>query len=122
MIQSTAARDFARLWPCPSQGDFFSVLLGRHIELYSAVDEIIEYVKQEQEMADSQGFWSYVHADDEAEGERISQLARDVTEQYRMLTGEQLVLFLDKDALNWGDAWRDKIDSSLASVAFLYRS
>jgi hypothetical protein len=36
----------------------------------------------------SQGFWSYVHADDEAEGSRISRLARDVAGQFQILTGE----------------------------------
>lgn len=69
-------------------------------------------------MANSQGFWSYVHADDQAEGERISCLARDVTAQFAMLTGEPLDLFLDRDAIKWGEVWRDKIDSSLQSVAF----
>jgi hypothetical protein len=69
-------------------------------------------------MATSQGFWSYVHADDEAEGSRIARLARDVAGQFEMLTGEALELFLDRDAIKWGDAWKDKIDSSLASVAF----
>ncbi len=69
-------------------------------------------------MANLQGFWSYVHADDQAEAERISRLARDVAGQFEMLTGESLALFLDRDAVKWGEDWRDKIDSSLASVAF----
>ena len=69
-------------------------------------------------MAASEGFWSYVHADDEAEGSRISRLARDVSGQFQMLTGEPLELFLDRDAIKWGAEWKDKIDSSLASVAF----
>lgn len=69
-------------------------------------------------MASLQGFWSYVHADDRAEGERISRLARDVAGQFEMLTGEPLELFLDKDAIKWGEDWHGKIDSSLASVAF----
>lgn len=69
-------------------------------------------------MATSQGFWSYVHADDEAEGNRISRLARDVAAQFQMLIGEPLDLRLDRDAIKWGEVWRDKIDLSLASVAF----
>ncbi|HVF60417.1 MAG TPA: toll/interleukin-1 receptor domain-containing protein [Thermoanaerobaculia bacterium] len=69
-------------------------------------------------MANSQGFWSYVHADDEAEGERITRLARDVVAQFELLTGETISLFLDRDAIKWGEDWHDKIDSSLASVAF----
>jgi hypothetical protein len=69
-------------------------------------------------MSHSQGFWSYVHKDDEADGGRIVSLARDVATQYEMLTGETIDLFLDKDALEWGVNWRDTIDESLASVAF----
>jgi hypothetical protein len=70
-------------------------------------------------MAASQGFWSYVHDDDRAEGGRISRLARDIVDQYQMLTGEEIrLLFLDKDDIEWGDQWRKEIDSSLASVAF----
>ena len=69
-------------------------------------------------MTTLEGFFSYVHADDEAEGERITRLARDVSAQFEMLTGEPLSLFLDKDAIEWGEKWREKIDSTLASVAF----
>ncbi|MFD4422017.1 TIR domain-containing protein [Agromyces sp. NPDC058484] len=64
------------------------------------------------------GFWSYVHADDDAESGRISQLARDVAAQFEMLTGESINLFLDRDQLVWGDDWRPKIDASLSSIAF----
>ena len=67
-------------------------------------------------MANLQGFWSYVHADDETEGGRISCLARDVVSQVEMLTGEPLGLFLDKDAIKWGEEWRDKIDANLKAA------
>ncbi len=69
-------------------------------------------------MATARGFWSYVHADDDAEGGRVAQLARDVVAQYEMITGDSISLFLDRDTLEWGDDWRPKVDSSLASVAF----
>ena len=59
-----------------------------------------------------------MHADDEAEGGRVARLARDVIAAYELLTGEQIELFLDRDALEWGDNWRAKIDASLAGVAF----
>lgn len=62
------------------------------------------------------GFWSYVKADDEAEGGRISRLARDLVAQIQMLTGESMDLFLDRDAIEWGEIWRDRIATSLASV------
>ena len=69
-------------------------------------------------MSGVQGFWSYVHKDDVADDGRISRLARDMGAQYEMLTGEAIELFLDRDALKWGDNWRNKIDESLASVAY----
>ena len=70
-------------------------------------------------MTSSKGFWSYVHDDDRAEGGRIVRLARDIVDQYQMLTGENInLLFLDKDNITWGDEWRKELDSSLASVAF----
>lgn len=69
-------------------------------------------------MSESKGFWSYVHADDAAEGERISQLARDIVDQMEMFTGEHITLFLDRDAIEWGQQWRDRIDEGLSAVAF----
>ncbi len=69
-------------------------------------------------MTDFQAFWSYVHADDEADGGRIRRLAHDVIAQYAMLTGEEIGLFLDADAIKWGDEWRAKIDEGLSFVAF----
>jgi hypothetical protein len=63
------------------------------------------------------GFWSYVHSDNKAEGGRIITLANDIIEQYQMITGEEITLFLDKD-IKWGEEWRKTIDENLVSVAF----
>lgn len=65
---------------------------------------------KEFEMGISQGFWSYVHDDDNAEGGRICRLARDIVDQYQMLTGEEIhLLFQDKEDIQWGDKWRKEI-------------
>jgi len=64
------------------------------------------------------GFWSYVHADDDASHGRIAQLARDIVAEYEMQTAEAIDLFLDRDDLSWGQAWKDVINQALASVAF----
>lgn len=69
-------------------------------------------------MTDWKGLWSYVHADDEAEGGRISRLAKDVASQFEMQTGEKIELFLDTDAVKWGENWREEIDEGLSSIAF----
>src|SRR4051812_29292169 len=49
---------------------------------------------------------------------RVVQLAKDIVAHYEALTAEKIELFLDRDDLRWGDQWRDKIDESLANVAF----
>jgi hypothetical protein len=69
-------------------------------------------------VANPEGFWSYVHKDDQADGGRIVQLARDLTDQYEMITGETINLFLDRDSLAWGDDWRAQIDRGLQTAVF----
>lgn len=64
------------------------------------------------------GFWSYVHADDEVDFGRVSQLARDIVANYEAIRAEKIRLFLDTDELKWGDAWRDEVDEALSRVAF----
>ncbi len=65
------------------------------------------------------GFWSYVHADDEADGNRVTELARDIKAQFEMLTAETLDLFLDHEEIAWGDDWRRSIDDALDKGRFL---
>lgn len=64
------------------------------------------------------GFWSYAHADDSAEGGRITQLARNLQEEYSLVTAQEIQLFLDRDDLTWGDNWRKHIDEALAGITF----
>lgn len=66
---------------------------------------------------DAGGFWSYVHADDDSEAGRIVALSRHLQEEYALLTGDRLELFVDRD-LAWGDEWRSRIDEALAGVTF----
>jgi TIR domain len=69
-------------------------------------------------MAGRVGFWSYVQDDDAAERGRVRQLASDLQEQYALISGEPIEIFVDRDAIAWGDDWREQIDSSLASILF----
>ncbi|MFC5053845.1 toll/interleukin-1 receptor domain-containing protein [Saccharothrix xinjiangensis] len=63
-------------------------------------------------------FWSYARADDQAEQGRITMLARDIAEQYTMLTGEPVRLFVDQDDLMWGADWHSTINATLSRTAF----
>ncbi|HEX2130848.1 MAG TPA: toll/interleukin-1 receptor domain-containing protein [Actinophytocola sp.] len=64
------------------------------------------------------GFLSYVHSDNRVERNRIAELADDVADQYRLLTTEEFRLFRDKDHLEWGEDWRERIDEELARATF----
>jgi hypothetical protein len=64
------------------------------------------------------GFWSYAHDDDTADFGRITDLGRDIVAQFEMLTGESIELFVDRDSLEWGHLWRERVDQALGSVAF----
>lgn len=65
------------------------------------------------------GFWSYTHRDDRLDGGRIARLSEQIANAFEIITGEPLEIFLDKKSLEWGDAWRMRLDSALTSTTFL---
>lgn len=64
------------------------------------------------------GFWSYAHADDKAERGRILDLSGRLADQFQLLTGDSIDIFIDRSSLEWGDAWRSTISEAIASAAF----
>jgi hypothetical protein len=64
------------------------------------------------------GFWSYVRDDDDAEGGRIRRLAQAIQNEYTVLTGESLRIFIDRDDISWGEEWRRRIAEALAGTTF----
>lgn len=64
------------------------------------------------------GFWSYVQQDDEDDHGRIVALSEDLRAQYRLLTAEDLELFVDRESLQWGQAWKKRIDDAIAGTTF----
>jgi hypothetical protein len=64
------------------------------------------------------GFWSYAHEDDMLDGGGIIELARLLEEEYSLLSGKPLDLFIDRTSIQWGQEWRQRIDSSLAQTTF----
>jgi hypothetical protein len=64
------------------------------------------------------GFWSYTHADDELDGGRITRLAQKIRAEFPLLTGQELEIFVDRESLAWGDAWRTRIDEALETTTF----
>lgn len=64
------------------------------------------------------GFWSYAREDNELDSGAILELARLIMEEYNLLSGEELQLFIDRDNIAWGEQWRDRIDSALTQTTF----
>ena len=64
------------------------------------------------------GFWSYAHDDDELDSGGILKLARHIEEEYNLLSGEPLELFIDHDSIAWGNEWRQRINYALAKPTF----
>lgn len=67
-------------------------------------------------MVVSRGFLSYAHQDNDAEGNRIRELAADLAAQYELITGEQARLFVEREHLRWGEDWKQLIDEALAQA------
>jgi hypothetical protein len=64
------------------------------------------------------GFWSYAHEDDKLDGGAILELARLIAEEYNLISGEPLELFVDRDSIAWGEEWRSRIDGALTQTTF----
>jgi hypothetical protein len=64
------------------------------------------------------GFWSYAHEDDAADSGEILKLASRLRAEFSLLTGDDLVLFVDRDGILWGEEWKQRIDQALVSTTF----
>ncbi|MEW1546153.1 toll/interleukin-1 receptor domain-containing protein [Streptomyces tsukubensis] len=65
------------------------------------------------------GFWSYTHRDDQLDSGRIVRLSERIANEFEIITGEPLEIFMDKRSIEWGDAWRMRLDSALTGTTFL---
>ena len=68
-------------------------------------------------MAEPAGFWSYARQDDQQTRGRIRQLAEDIRNEYSLITGDELQLFIDRET-KWGEEWRRRIDDALSETTF----
>ena len=51
-------------------------------------------------------FLSYVRADNEHEGGRLSQFRELLGREVRMQTGEEFTIFQDRNDIRWGQNWK----------------
>lgn len=64
------------------------------------------------------GFWGYAHIDDKADGGRVTRLAQKIQLEYQALTTQEIDIFVDRFSLEWGEKWRERIDTSLQATTF----
>jgi hypothetical protein len=70
-------------------------------------------------MSMTQGFWSYVHKDNDGLRGAIRRVANDVVDEYEVMEGDGSIdLFLDSAKIKWGDKWKDKIGKAIREGAF----
>lgn len=64
------------------------------------------------------GFLSYARSDDERELGRIKRLADRIMAEFETLTGLNIEIFVDRDRIQWGDSFRNKLEEALQETTF----
>ncbi|MFE3430067.1 toll/interleukin-1 receptor domain-containing protein [Streptomyces sp. NPDC059171] len=62
-------------------------------------------------------FISYAHADNNLFNDGVKSLVDDLKGFYSMKTGNELIVFFDRESIGWGDNWRSQIDGELENAA-----
>lgn len=65
------------------------------------------------------GFFSYAHEDDY--NHVLTQLQDDLRHAYKVLTGQDLILFFERSDIKWGQRWQESIRGGIESAAFLFQ-
>lgn len=64
-------------------------------------------------------FFSYVRADDEHERGYLTELRRALAAEASAQTGEEFLIFQDREDILWGQRWRRRIEESIDSSTVL---
>ncbi|MEH1166739.1 toll/interleukin-1 receptor domain-containing protein [Micromonospora sp. CPCC 205539] len=65
------------------------------------------------------GFWSYAREDNRLDGDAILNLSAALQDEFDLISGRPLKIFIDRESISWGEEWRQRIDSALTSATFL---
>ncbi len=68
---------------------------------------------------DPLAFLSYVRNDDTHDLGRISELRMRLEGEVRMQTGRPFPIFQDRNDINWGEQWRERIKGAIDSISLL---
>lgn len=64
-------------------------------------------------------FMSYVRFDDQHENGRLTEFRNRLSGEIRMQTGIDFSIFQDRNDIQWGQNWKERIEDSLDEVTFL---
>src|SRR4051812_48903470 len=68
---------------------------------------------------DAVAFLSYVRSDDDHDLGHITDLRRRLEGEVKMQTGRPFHIFQDRNDLQWGQQWKQRIEQALLGVTFL---
>jgi hypothetical protein len=63
-------------------------------------------------------FWSYAQEDNDLDGGAILRLANCLKNEFALVSGQQLEIFVDRTSIEWGEEWRARIDQALVQTTF----
>jgi len=64
-------------------------------------------------------FMSYAINDDRHDGGKLTQFRERLSGEVQMQTGEEFVIFQDRQHILWGQKWKERIEESLDGATFL---
>lgn len=67
----------------------------------------------------SSSFWSYVRDDDTALFGKIGDLRDDLRRVYKLMTGENIEIFMDRDDIGWGQQWAQVVGYGITRTVFM---
>lgn len=63
-------------------------------------------------------FMSYVHFDDAHDNGKLTQFRERLSGELTMQTGDEFPIFQDRNDINWGQNWKERIEDSIDGATF----
>lgn len=70
-------------------------------------------------MTDPAAFYSYVRKDDEHERGNLTKIRKCLAVEIEMQTGQEFIIFQDRDDILWGQRWQARIERSIDGTTLL---
>lgn len=98
-------------------------ILKHEVALRLAKEEVssqgLEACMNKLRKATPAAFLSYTHFDDEHNKGTLTEFRNYLSAEVRAQTGDEFLIFQDKDDIKWGQNWRQRIDETLGGTTFL---